>query len=93
MPCPGENTQTNQTQTRTSRSSGSQCVGRGQERTRRAYSHEHPPRHSEPEHPPRPSGPEHPPRCSDGESDEEEEDNAEFSTGKVPYVVWEASLY
>ena len=76
MPRPGENTQTNQTQTRASRSSGSHRVGRRQERTRRAYSPEHPPRHSEPEHPPRRSGTEHPPRRPDGESDDEEEDNA-----------------
>jgi len=52
--------------------------------TRCAYLPEHSPRHSEAEYPA---------RRSDGESDDEEEANAEFSTGKVPYVAWEASLY
>jgi len=93
MPRAGENTQTNPTQTRASRSSGSRRVGRRQERTRCAYSPEHPPHHSKPEHSPRCFRPEHPPHLSDGESDDEGKDNAEFSTGKVPYVDWEASLY
>jgi len=75
MPRAGENTQTNQTQTRASRSSGSQRVGRRQERIRRAHS------------------PEHPPRRSDGESNDEVEDNAEYSIGKMLHAVWEASQY
>ena len=75
MPRAGENTQTNQTQTRASRSSGSQrVVGRRQERIRHVHS------------------PEHPPRCSDGESNNEE-DYAEYSVGKILYIVWEASQY
>jgi len=57
-----------------------------------AYSPKDPPRHSESQGPTHASGPEHPPRISDGVSDDEAEDNAVFSTCKVPWVVWEASL-
>jgi len=48
------------------------------------YSPEQPHCHSEPQHPTRRSGPELPPQHSDGQSDDEEDDNAELSTGKVP---------
>ena len=63
---------------------------------------EHPTRRSEPEHPPNRSIPEHPPRRSEpdhpcrglhDESNDKPEDYAEFSAGKVLYIVWEASLY
>ena len=54
---------------------------------------EHPPRHSELEHSPRRSEHEYPPCGSDGESNDEGEDYAEFSAGKVRYIVREASLY
>ena len=120
MPRKGENTQTNQTQTRASGFSGFQRVGKRQQQIRRGNSPGHPPRHCKPEHPPRRSEPEHParrskqehppsrsepkhpphrsepeypPRSSDGESNEDGEDYAEFSAGKVPYIFWEASLY
>ena len=75
MPRERDHTQTNQTQTRASRPSGSQHVSRRQDETRRASSREHLRR----EHTPRR---EHPPRRSDGESNDEE-DNARFSSGKV----------
>ena len=64
----GENTQTDQTQTRASCSSGSQRVGKRQEHTRRGNSPEYPPHHSELEHPPRGSEPKYPARDLVGES-------------------------